>query len=85
MSRFKGKYRPGTQGINKNPKGRYRPVGYWPGGWLKRAGLGYFKRKDLCREPGCTRQGVRGNENLIDGRPVCDYCHEILHARPLTP
>jgi hypothetical protein len=30
---------------------------------------------DRCREPGCCRSGARGNENYIDGRPVCDYCH----------
>ncbi len=30
---------------------------------------------DRCREKGCLRLGVRGNENVIDGRPVCDYCH----------
>ncbi len=30
---------------------------------------------DKCEMPGCSRQGVRGNENIIDGKVVCDYCH----------
>lgn len=30
---------------------------------------------DNCEMPGCCRQGVRGNENFIDGKVVCDYCH----------
>jgi hypothetical protein len=30
---------------------------------------------DKCQVEGCCRQGVRGNENRIDGRIVCDYCH----------
>lgn len=30
---------------------------------------------DRCEAPGCSRRGVRGNENRIDGRRVCDYCH----------
>lgn len=30
---------------------------------------------DKCEMPGCKRQGVRGNENIIDGKICCDYCH----------
>ena len=30
---------------------------------------------DRCEMPGCLRHGVRGNENIIDGKRVCDYCH----------
>lgn len=30
---------------------------------------------DRCEQPGCSRRGVRGNENIIDGRVTCDYCH----------
>lgn len=30
---------------------------------------------DRCRQPGCSRLGVRGNENNIDGVVMCDYCH----------
>ena len=30
---------------------------------------------DRCQMPGCCRAGVRGNENLIDGKIMCDYCH----------
>jgi hypothetical protein len=38
---------------------------------------------DKCRETGCCRQGVPGNENVMpDGRIVCDYCHaKILEER----
>lgn len=36
---------------------------------------------DKCQEPGCGRQGVRGNENIIDGRIVCDYC-TVNRRRP---
>lgn len=31
---------------------------------------------DRCEMPGCTRQGVRGNENVVRGRIMCDYCHD---------
>ena len=30
---------------------------------------------DRCEMPGCCRRGVRGNENVIDGKIMCDYCH----------
>jgi hypothetical protein len=30
---------------------------------------------DRCQMPNCERRGVRGNENVIDGKRVCDYCH----------
>lgn len=30
---------------------------------------------DHCEMPGCTRAGVRGNENVIDGLLMCDSCH----------
>ena len=27
----------------------------------------------------CCRKGARGNENIVDGRLLCDYCHaEIM-------
>lgn len=29
---------------------------------------------DRCDMPGCCRKGIRGNENKIAGRVVCDYC-----------
>ena len=28
-----------------------------------------------CQMPGCCGKGVIGNENVIRGRLVCDYCH----------
>lgn len=30
---------------------------------------------DNCEIEGCSRQGVRGNENIIDEKIVCDFCH----------
>jgi hypothetical protein len=33
---------------------------------------------DKCQIPGCCRKGVRGNENVINGKIVCDYCHVRL-------
>jgi hypothetical protein len=30
---------------------------------------------DKCEMRNCRRHGVRGNENIIDGIRVCDYCH----------
>jgi hypothetical protein len=27
--------------------------------------------------PHCSRLGVRGNENIVDGRLMCDQCHAI--------
>ncbi len=30
---------------------------------------------DNCEMPNCSRQGVRGNENIVDGIVMCDYCH----------
>jgi hypothetical protein len=36
---------------------------------------------DKCEMPGCCRQGVRGNENIIDGKVMCDYCHMAEMSR----
>jgi hypothetical protein len=36
---------------------------------------------DKCEVPGCSREGVRGNENRIDGKIVCDYCHAKMRQR----
>lgn len=30
---------------------------------------------DKCEMPFCKRKGVRGNENVVDGMVMCDYCH----------
>ncbi len=30
---------------------------------------------DRCQVQGCSRAGTRGNENVINGVTVCDYCH----------
>ncbi len=35
---------------------------------------------DRCQMPDCSRQGVRGNENVIDGKRVCDYCHAKMRT-----
>ena len=32
-----------------------------------------------CRH--CSRLGVRGNENIVDGRLMCDQCHAIHFLR----
>jgi hypothetical protein len=37
---------------------------------------------DLCEMPNCKRRGVRGNEQIIAGRVMCDDCHaEYLQFR----
>lgn len=39
---------------------------------------------DGCQICAGTRGGVPGNENLINGISVCDYCRvDMLHHRPL--
>jgi len=30
--------------------------------------------------PGCCRQGARGNDNIVDDRIVCNYCHAKMLA-----
>jgi hypothetical protein len=30
---------------------------------------------DKCQRVGCCRLGVRGNENVINGQIICDYCY----------
>jgi hypothetical protein len=30
---------------------------------------------DKCEHKYCARYGVRGNENIIEGKVMCDYCH----------
>lgn len=37
---------------------------------------------DRCREPDCPRTGVRGNENVVGDRLMCDYC--VYSALQLT-
>lgn len=42
---------------------------------------------DKCQVSDCSRRGVRGNENLVGGKIVCDYCysrqaHLVFTARP---
>lgn len=29
---------------------------------------------DNCEVDGCCRKGTRGNENIINGAVMCDYC-----------
>ena len=29
---------------------------------------------DQCEGEGCPRKGIRGNENRVDGRLLCDDC-----------
>ncbi len=35
---------------------------------------------DRCQVRGCRRRGVRGNENIVDDRLVCDGCHADILA-----
>jgi len=30
---------------------------------------------DKCERANCSRRGIRGNENVIDGVVTCDDCH----------
>jgi len=30
---------------------------------------------DKCEYKTCKRYGTRGNENIIGGKVICDYCH----------
>jgi len=41
-------------------------------------------RKDKCQACGGTRGGVPGNENIVNGRLLCDYCtvDTLLNQRP---
>jgi hypothetical protein len=36
---------------------------------------------DRCQNIGCQRKGIRGNENVVDGVILCDYCHDDLLER----
>lgn len=36
---------------------------------------------DRCEMYGCDRRGVRGNENVIGGKRVCDGCHAAMRDR----
>jgi len=33
---------------------------------------------DRCEMYGCSRRGVRGNENVIHGKSVCHDCHAAI-------
>lgn len=37
-------------------------------------------RRGKCDIPDCEGHGVIGNENIIDGKKVCDYCHAKMLA-----
>lgn len=34
-----------------------------------------FYTPDKCEVPGCARNGVRGNENIVNGVIMCDDCN----------
>ena len=44
----------------------------------------YQKHPDNCEACKGARGGVRGNENVIDGVILCDYC-SVDYAETLTP
>jgi hypothetical protein len=35
---------------------------------------------DKCEMPKCCRKGIRGNENIVHGLLMCDYCHALYLA-----
>ena len=39
-------------------------------------------KKDSCEVCHGERGGVPGNENVINGVTVCDYCHTALKDKP---
>lgn len=39
---------------------------------------------DHCEMPDCSKRGVRGNENLVDGKVICDYCYTRLYINDKT-
>ncbi len=51
----------------------------------KCADCGYIYGKtparDACESCHGARGGVPGNENIVGGRVLCDYCHEIEALR----
>jgi len=36
---------------------------------------------DNCEVNNCSRKGVRGNENIVHGIVMCDYCHSAEMTR----
>jgi hypothetical protein len=40
---------------------------------------------DACATCGGARGGVPGNENMVDGKPMCDYCHgDLIRTHGVT-
>lgn len=33
---------------------------------------------DECEDKDCCRKGIRGNENIINNKVLCDYCNVKL-------
>lgn len=48
---------------------------------IMKAILEYANTGDKCQMPDCDRLGVPGNENVIDGVVVCDYCVVKSHIK----
>jgi hypothetical protein len=36
---------------------------------------------DKCEMPNCCRKGIRGNENIVNGKIMCDYCDYKLSKK----
>lgn len=52
--------------------------------WYRRnhyRGKFVWRDLDRCQTPGCQRYGVPGNENVVNGLLVCDYCHAVDIAK----
>lgn len=49
--------------------------------WMKRLWtlfLWKIGRHDRCAQCKGTKGGAYGNENVIEGRLMCDYCHAAM-------
>jgi len=44
----------------------------------------WSKLPDECEVEGCERKGVRGNENIVKGIIMCDYCNsKAMKGHPI--
>lgn len=69
-----------VRGITTLPNGKTRYlVGHkvegGEGEFLHVYAEGNLRRHDKCEMADCSREGMYGNENVIAGSIVCDYCH----------
>lgn len=60
--------------ISRSP----RALATWSSG-LKKQASRFFVSRDACEICQGRRGGVKGNENRVHGRVMCDYCHAEHH------